>query len=163
MPIMIAIPMTNRVPLVASLVRVAWSEAASANMTAKKKTIVTAMAPNIVIIFTFIWCISPINLIVMVSNQSYYNKKVKIQGYIDNVDFFNDKFLVGNQHLVSYYYINLADGEHSFVIKSEDGASLNENIEIGKEKTWVYISYGNDEKSNPILHYKIQNEPFCIK
>ena len=49
---MIAMPMMNRKLLVISLVRVAWTEAASAKMAAKKKTIVTAMAPNIVMIFT---------------------------------------------------------------------------------------------------------------
>jgi hypothetical protein len=52
MPTMIVIPMMNRMPLVTSLGRVAWTEAASAKMTAKKKRTATAMAPKTAMIFT---------------------------------------------------------------------------------------------------------------
>ena len=52
MPMIMAMPMMNRMALVASRVRVAWTEAASAKMTTKKKTTATAMAPNTVMIFT---------------------------------------------------------------------------------------------------------------
>ena len=72
MPTMIAIPITNRTPLVTNLVRVDWTEAASAKMTAKKKTTATAMAPNTVIIFTFMFGVASSNLILPLNGQKCF-------------------------------------------------------------------------------------------
>jgi hypothetical protein len=58
-----ATPIINIIPLVTSLVKVAWIEAVNAKMIAKKKTTATAMAPNIVMIFTFMFGVESDNLI----------------------------------------------------------------------------------------------------
>lgn len=102
------------------------------------------------------------NLIVMVSNQSFFKDNVNIKGYIDMELLFNEKFKVGNQHLVSYYYSNLPIGEHVLIIESEDGAELTENIRINNDKTWIYITYWNNENSGPKINYQKQNEPIGI-
>jgi hypothetical protein len=63
MPTIIVTPITNMMPLVMSLVRVDSNEAASAKIAAKKKTTVTAMAPNTVTIFTVTCGVTSHNLI----------------------------------------------------------------------------------------------------
>ena len=65
MPTIMVTPITNRMPLVMSLVRVDSNEAASAKMTAKKKTTTTAMAPNTVTIFTVTCGVTSHNLILL--------------------------------------------------------------------------------------------------
>jgi hypothetical protein len=102
------------------------------------------------------------NLIVIVSNQSSYKNIVNIRGYIDKKLLFNDNFRVGNQHLVSYYYSNLSEGEHVLIIESEDGAELIENIHINNDKIWVYITYCNNENSGPKISCQKQNQPIYI-
>lgn len=65
MPTIIDSPIMKSIPLVASLAVVAWTEAASAKMTAKKNKTATAMAPRIVIAF-IIMCgvlLSDLNLV----------------------------------------------------------------------------------------------------
>ena len=65
------------IPLVASLVVAAWIEAASAKMTAKKNSTVTAMAPRIIIAF-IIMCgvvFSDLNLVLMLKKMNYRKLK----------------------------------------------------------------------------------------
>ena len=79
MPAIIASPIMNRIPLVASLVVVAATEAASAKITAKKNKTATAMAPNIVIAFIirFGVALSDLNLVLRKKFYQYFSSHWK--------------------------------------------------------------------------------------
>ena len=81
------------------------------------------------------------SVIVMVSNQSYDVPKVHMSGTVDGLHIFDDKYSVGDQHNVSYYYIYASPGEHVLNIKAND-ISINENVKIVEgEKLWIFLSY----------------------
>lgn len=102
------------------------------------------------------------NLIIMISNQSFDNPEVRIKGYINGEKLFEDSFEVGIQHLVSYYYLNLEEGEYNLSFESEDDAILSDVITIDEEQLWVYLTYWKDDNTDSHMDIFKQNEPLRI-
>ena len=102
------------------------------------------------------------DVIVIVSNQSFYAPKVNMSSTINGVAVFNDKFAVGDQHKYSYYYINGDAGEYLFCINAEN-TTLNKTIQITENETlWMYITYWNSENEDEHIDVLMQNEPIGL-
>lgn len=101
------------------------------------------------------------NLIIIISNQSFANRDVKIEVAIDGKKIIDNRFKVEDQHNWLYFYYSLADGNHTIRALSEDGARIEENFDIDmNNKKWILIKYWKDEKSNPKFTYDIKTRPF---
>lgn len=98
------------------------------------------------------------DVIVIVSNQSFYIPKIRMSGDMNGVTVFDDEFVVGDQHVYSYYYIEAEKGDYSFSISTED-TKLNKTIQLKEDRTlWMYITYWNSENENEYIDVLIQNE-----
>lgn len=102
------------------------------------------------------------NFIVILSNQSYENTKVKLTVFIDGNKLISQDCKTENQHTGYYYYYNL-EGTHIVKVVSEDGQEVQKTITLDKNiPLWVLMSYWGDGDSAEI-NLNIMDSPFLWK
>jgi hypothetical protein len=77
----------------------------------------------------------------MVSNQSFVKPKIRLTCLVGKTEIFDEDFEVGDQHVVSYYYLNLDSGKHTLEITSEDDVVEIYEFEVEQNKKYFYITY----------------------
>lgn len=90
------------------------------------------------------------NVEIIVSNQSFVNPKVRLTCLIDETEVFDEVFKVGDQHVVSYYYLNLDSGKHVLEITSEDDVVESYEFEVEQNKKYFYITYWGKKDTGSI-------------
>jgi|GEM_PF-3369996 len=86
------------------------------------------------------------NIEIVVSNQSFENPSVTLSCLVDGIEIFEEEFDVGDQHNVSYYFVNIIEGDHILKVTSEDGQVEEYKFETGQNKKYFYITYwGNKD------------------
>ncbi len=106
--------------------------------------------------------IEEVNLIIMVSNQSFYKPDIEISGYLHGDIVFNSNFEVGNQHEVTYYYLNLEEGKKNLSFETEEVAKQVEIEMKEEEQLWIMVSYWESEDKEPTMEIYESNEPILI-
>lgn len=81
------------------------------------------------------------NLEIVVSNQSFENPSVNLSCLVDGIEIFDEEFDVGDQHAVSYYFVNIIGGDHILKVTYEDGQVEEYKFETGQNKKYFYITY----------------------
>lgn len=104
------------------------------------------------------------DVVIMVSNQSFYKPTVKLIGTINGEKVFSDGYKVKDQHEVVYYYGKLPYGEYTMEIVSDDGASIEETFQVneGDDTLWMYITYWCSDDDNTKINILKQNEPIYL-
>lgn len=82
------------------------------------------------------------NFCLRVSNQSFENKYVNIQIFIDDKLAIDDNFRVGNQHNFPKYNFTLSQGEHTLKIRSRNGNADYDGTFTLIGKRDAFITYG---------------------
>lgn len=103
-------------------------------------------------------------LILMISNQSFYNDEVNLSIYIDEKLLVNETYFVGDQHSYSYYYISLEEGEHEISVEYNDEIIGEESVGISDEKPiWGALTYWEEKDTNANIGFHISDEQILIK
>lgn len=104
------------------------------------------------------------NFTLIISNQSFRKRVIRIKVNIDGKTAVNEEFDVKNQHNWLYFNYKLTLGKHKIEAISEDGVVINEVFEINNdEKKWILIDYWNEEGEKSKFSYNIDTKPFMFK
>ena len=85
---------------------------------------------------------------VRVSNQSFAVSPVDIKTLIDDKIIVDEDFLVGDQHNVEIFWVQLSEGNHKISISSKKGQStLEKDFNVTSKQRWIDVSYWYYPKS----------------